>query len=153
MKTMAPIRPAVLRERRLTLPAGPAAAAAARSQVRAAIGAWEVPVDASVAALLASELVTNAIQHETGETIMLVITCAWGQLSIDVHDTARDLPVPVDGPVDAEAGRGLLLVASLSTAWGYYRTAAGKAVYFTLAYRDDGATADRSPLGDRTWVR
>jgi anti-sigma regulatory factor (Ser/Thr protein kinase) len=153
MKTMAPIRQAVLRERRLTLPAGPPAAAAARTQVRAAIGAWEVPVNSSVAALLTSELVTNAIQHETGETIMLVITCAWGQLSVDVHDTSHELPVPLDGPVDAEAGRGLLLVASLSTAWGYYRTAAGKAVYFTLAYQDDRAAAGPSPVGNRTWVR
>jgi hypothetical protein len=27
-------------------------------------------------------------------------------------------------------------VASLSTDWGYHRTPAGKAVYFTLALRD-----------------
>ena len=30
-------------------------------------------------------------------------------------------------------GRGLLLVATLSAEWGFYRTATGKAVYFTLA--------------------
>jgi hypothetical protein len=42
----------------------------------------------------------------------------------------------MDGPPDAETGRGLVLVASLSSSWGYYRTAAGKAVYFTLACRN-----------------
>jgi anti-sigma regulatory factor (Ser/Thr protein kinase) len=134
MNTIAPTRPAVQRKRRIALSAGPTAAAAARSQVRAAIYAWDVPVDAAVAVLLTSELVTNAIRHETGETITLVITCASGQFRVDVHDTSSAVPVPVDGPADAETGRGLMLVSSLSTEWGYYRTPAGKAVYFTLAF-------------------
>src|SRR5215831_13215694 len=125
MDTMAPTRPTTLHA-----PTGPAKA---RGQVRATIQAWEAPVDASVAMLLTSELVTNAIRHETGDTIALVITCAYGQLHVDVHDTSGDLPVPVDGPPDAETGRGLLLVAGLSSSWGYYRTPMGKAVYFTLA--------------------
>jgi hypothetical protein len=43
----------------------------------------------------------------------------------------------MDVPADAETGRGLMLVASLSAEWGYYRTAAGKAVYFTLACQPD----------------
>jgi anti-sigma regulatory factor (Ser/Thr protein kinase) len=133
MNTMAPIRPAVQRKRRVLLSAGPAAAAAARSRVRAAIYAWDVPVDTAAAVLLTSELVTNAIRHETGETIMLVISCARGQLRIDVHDTSCSVPMLVDGPTDAETGRGLMLVSSLSTEWGYYRTPAGKAVYFTLS--------------------
>jgi hypothetical protein len=43
--------------------------------------------------------------------------------------------VPVAAPANAEADRGLALVATLSTEWGFYRTPAGKAVYFTLAFR------------------
>ena len=43
----------------------------------------------------------------------------------------------VDGPADAETGRGLLLVASLSADWGFCRTLAGKAVYFTLTFQAD----------------
>lgn len=152
MDTMAPIRPAVRRARRISLSAGPAAAAKARRHVRAAIYAWDAPVDLTVAALLTSELVTNAIRHEAGETVMLALTCASGQFRVDVHDTSRSAPVPVDGPADTETGRGLLLVASLSTNWGYYRTPAGKAVYFTLAFNayldeDDG----RSPRRDCSW--
>jgi anti-sigma regulatory factor (Ser/Thr protein kinase) len=136
MDTMAPLRPTVQRPRRFLLAAGPAAAAAARSQVRAAIFAWDVPVDAETAVLLTSELVTNAIAHEAGETVTLTVTCICGQLRVDVHDTSRVPPGPVTAPADAEAGRGLMLVASLSTDWGYHLTAAGKAVYFTLAFRD-----------------
>lgn len=132
METMALARPTVRRKLRITLTAGPAAAAAARSQVRGAIYDWDVPVDPSVAVLLTSEVVTNALRHEAGKTIELVISCAYGQLHVDVYDTSPALPMPVDGPADAEIGRGLKLVASLSSSWGYYRTPAGKAVYFTL---------------------
>jgi anti-sigma regulatory factor (Ser/Thr protein kinase) len=136
MDTMAPIRPTLHRPHRISLTAGSAAAAEARSQVRAAIQAWDVPVDLPVAVLLTSELVTNAISHEAGETVMVVITCACDQLRVDVYDTSWwSMPVLVDAPADAEAGRGLMLVASLSTDWGYYRTPAGKAVYFTLAFQ------------------
>jgi anti-sigma regulatory factor (Ser/Thr protein kinase) len=154
MDTMAPTRPTVQRLTRISLTAGPAAAAEARSQVRAAVDAWDVPADSSVAALLTSELVTNAIAHQPGETIMLVITCAGDQLRVDVHDTSWAVPVLVDAPADAEAGRGLVLVDSLSTAWGFYLTPAGKAVYFTLAFQADPEEKnDRSPQGGHTWVR
>jgi len=142
MNTMAPIRPNVRRARRISLAAGPVAPGKARRHVRAAIYAWDVPVDLTVAALLTSELVTNAIRHEKGETVLLAITCECGQFRVDVHDTSCFLPVPVKGLPDTETGRGLLLVASLATEWGFYPTPAGKAVYFTLAfdaYRDEDA--------------
>ncbi|HEY5984762.1 MAG TPA: ATP-binding protein [Streptosporangiaceae bacterium] len=155
MDTMTPIRPTVqLRSRRILLTAAPAAAAEARSQVRAAVHAWDVPADASVAVLLTSELVTNAIRHVAGETIMLAISCACGQLRVDVHDTSCSMPVPVDAPADAQTGRGLMLVNSLSTTWGFYRTPTGKAVYFTLAFQSDLDEDDgRSPQADRSYIR
>jgi hypothetical protein len=58
------------------------------------------------------------------------------------------MPVLLDAPEYAESGRGLMLVATLSTDWGFYRTPAGKAVYFTLGFQaqqDEGH--DRSPRG------
>jgi anti-sigma regulatory factor (Ser/Thr protein kinase) len=143
MNAMAPTRPTELQLCRVRLTAGPAAAAEARGQVRAAICAWEVPVDLDVAVLLTSELVTNAIRHEAGRTISLGISCAGSRLRVDVYDTSPFLPVLVDAAADAEAGRGLMLVATLSAEWGFYRTPAGKAVYFTLAFDPD--------LAERTW--
>jgi len=142
VNTIAPIRPAVRRPLRLSLAAGPTAAAEARSHVRAAIDAWGVPVDPYVAALLTSELVANAIRYEAGETVKLFVTCSCGHLRVYVHDTSRSWPVQIEAPVDADAGRGLMLVASLSTDWGYYRTPAGKAVYFTLALETDAEDND-----------
>jgi signal transduction histidine kinase len=132
MNTMAPTRPTELYQRRVRLTREPAAAAEARSQVRAAIGDWNVPVDPDIAILLTSDLVTNAIVHGEGDTITLAIRCSRGHLRIDVYDKSRYQPVGANDPVDAGIGRGLVLVAALSTGWGSFRTPAGKAMYFTL---------------------
>ena len=139
MNTTAPIRPGALHRHCVLLTAGPAAAAEARGRVRAAICTWDVRVDVDVAILLTSELVTNAIREETGETVMLAIACCQDELRVDVHDTSCSLPVPVraapvgDGAYE-EAGRGLVLVESLSDEWGWYQTPSGKAVYFRLRF-------------------
>jgi anti-sigma regulatory factor (Ser/Thr protein kinase) len=143
MDTMAPSRtPVIHPARHITLTARPAAAAAARRHVRAAIQAWDIPVDEPVAALLTSELVTNALSHDAGDSIRLVISRTAGMLRVDVHDTSRDLPVLLNASADAEGGRGLRLASSLSATWGYYRTPTGKAVYFTLALQPDPGPGD-----------
>jgi anti-sigma regulatory factor (Ser/Thr protein kinase) len=155
MTTMAPPRTAERHERhvrperdvrrgcRVRLATGPAAPAEARRRVRDAIRTWQVPVDLDAALLLTSELVTNAIRHEAGQAgqaappVMLAIASSRGRLRVDVHDTSRSLPAVAEVPADAETGRGLLLVETLSDEWGFYRTPAGKAVYFTLAFEPD----------------
>jgi anti-sigma regulatory factor (Ser/Thr protein kinase) len=151
MTTMALPRPAERHERRerqerhgcrVRLATGPAAAAEARRRVRDAIRSWQVPVDLDAALLLTSELVTNAVRHEAGQraqAVVLAIACSRGRLRVDVHDTSRSLPAVAEVPADAETGRGLLLVETLSDEWGFYRTPAGKAVYFTLAFETDQA--------------
>ena len=130
------------------------AVSAARTEVEAAICAWCVAVDPDVAILLTSELVTNAVTHATphasrngraarraaaAEAVLLVIAADDAGLRVDVHDGSGDLPVLADCPADADAetGRGLLLVTSLSADWGFYRTPGGKAVYFTLQAQPD----------------
>ena len=151
MTVLAPTRPADLRGHRVTLAAGPAAAGEARSQVRAAIGAWDAPVDQDLVVLLTSELVTNAIRNELGPAITLALTCSGDRLRVDVHDTSPAWPMLEDAPADAETGRGLMLVATLSAEWGYYRTPAGKAVYFTLAFQSDRACGGRRPQVAQAW--
>jgi anti-sigma regulatory factor (Ser/Thr protein kinase) len=160
MTTMAPPRPAERHERherharhgyRVRLATGPAAAAEARRRVRVAIRSWQVPVDMDAALLLTSELVTNAVRHEAGQraqAVVLAIACSRGRLRVDVHDTSPSLPSVAEVPADAETGRGLLLVETLSDEWGCYRTPAGKAVYFTLAFETD--QADRADGTDGT---
>jgi anti-sigma regulatory factor (Ser/Thr protein kinase) len=144
MTQMAPTRPnrptvlplpVVRHAFRIPLLADLTAAASARAVIEDVIRDWRVPVDADVAVLLTSELVTNAVTHgtrETGEFVLLAVGCDATMLRVDVHDGSGDLPVLDIAPADAETGRGLLLVTSLSAGWGSYRTAVGKAVYFTL---------------------
>lgn len=132
MNTTAPIRPAALHRHCARLTAGPAAAAEARGRVRAAICTWDVHIDQDVAVLLTSELVTNAISHDADGMVMLAITCSKDELRVDVHDTSCSPPIPIRAAPDAEAGRGLVLVDSLSDEWGWYQTPSGKAVYFRL---------------------
>jgi anti-sigma regulatory factor (Ser/Thr protein kinase) len=146
MTTMAPPRPAERHERqerhvrhgcRVRLTRGPAAAGEARRRVRDAIRSWQVPVDLDAALLLTSELVTNAVRHEAGQlaqAVVLAIASSRDRLRVDVHDTSCSLPAVAEVPADAETGRGLLLVETLSDEWGFYRTPAGKAVYFALAF-------------------
>ena len=138
------------------------AVSAARAEVEAAICAWCVAVDPDVAALLTSELVTNAVTHAAAqpdrdarragaaEAVLLVIAADDAGLRVDVHDGSVALPVLTDCPAeeDAETGRGLLLVTTLSADWGFYRTPGGKAVYFTLpAQADVHGTVINAPAG------
>ncbi len=151
MNAMAATRPTELHLHRVRLSTGPSAAAQARGLLREAICTWEVPVDPDVAVLLISELVTNAIRHEASETVMLTIACSCDHVRVDVHDTSRSLPVLVDASGDAETGRGLMLVATLATEWGYYRTPAGKAVFFTMVSEPECGAGDRH--GPRGFIR
>jgi Histidine kinase-like ATPase domain len=150
MNTMAPDRPPEPKSCRVRLTTGPAGVPEARNLVRAAVRSWEVPVDPDDAVLLTSELVTNAIQREPGQPVVLVITSSCGQLRVDVHDTSHSLPAVTNVSTDAETGRGLLLVAALSADWGCYPTPTGKAVYFTLACQAQPGSHGQParPVGD-----
>ncbi len=151
---MAPTRPTELHQCRLRLTREPTAAAEARSQVRAVIRAWDVPVDPDIAVLLTSDLVTDAITYGDGETVTLAIRCCRGHLRIDIYNASRSLPMAVGEPVDTETRRWLVLVAALSTEWGSFRTPAGEAVYFTLAFQPDlPRVGDRGAAGDKCGLR
>jgi len=118
MNTMAPTRPITLHQP--TRPTGPTVPGVPQKPLRPTV------LQKRRVTLAAEPVSVGAARGQVKATIQ-----AW-----DVHDTSCTLPVPMDGPPDAETGRGLVLVASLSSSWGYYRTPTGKAVYFTLAFRD-----------------
>ncbi len=155
-RSASPPLPVSKHQCRVPLLADLGAAAAARAVVAESIRAWRSPVDPDVAVLLTSELVANAVTHgapAAGRFVLLTLACEAAWLRVDVHDGSGDLPVldvaPADGQAgaDAESGRGLLLVTSLSAEWGFYRTPGGKAVYFTLTFPCD-ADADEIPSDD-----
>jgi len=134
MNATAPARPAELHQRRVRLSREPAAVAQARGHVRAALRAWQVPVDPDVAILLVSDVATSVITHGAGPSITVAIRCSRGQLRVDVYDSARSLPVPAETPDEHGAGPELVLVTRLADDWGVFRTPAGRGMYFALTF-------------------
>jgi hypothetical protein len=135
VNAMVTIRPADLRQRRTRLTREPLAARLARSQVRAAVRSWAIPVDPDIAMLLTSDLVTDAITCGTGQTVTLAIRCSRAALRVDVYHASRPRPAGADEP--AGTGPGLVLLAALATDWGAFRTPAGTVTYFTLGFEPD----------------
>jgi hypothetical protein len=131
---------AELRHRRVRLSTGSAAAALASGHVRAAIAEWRVPVDLSVAGILASDLIINAVTNGAGETLMLAIRCSATQFRVEIHDASVRGDSWETVAADADAERGLLLAAALAAESGHYRTPAGRAVFYVLTLASRAAT-------------
>lgn len=126
-----PASPVGPRHRRVRLPAG-TPAARATAVVRAVIEEWQVPVDPSLAAVLASDLIINAVTNGTGETFMLSIQWTGSQFRVEAHDRSFSGDSWENAGSGADADRGLLLAAALAADSGHYRTLAGRAVFYTL---------------------
>ncbi|MFF1414958.1 PAS domain S-box protein [Streptomyces sp. NPDC058289] len=117
----------------VVLPAQPSSVGAGRRFLRSTLGVWGRGDDqlCDTACLLASELLSNAVNHSCGP-VRLRVRQAGRELSVEVCDGTPVLPQARFASHDAESGRGLLLVDSLAEAWGTLPTAEGKAVWFSL---------------------
>jgi anti-sigma regulatory factor (Ser/Thr protein kinase) len=88
--------------------------------------------DCHTAALLTSELVTNAVRYG-GSRATLEARRPSGVLRISVEDDNPELPEEGLAPTyRAESGRGIMLVDALAARWGVERRTGGKAVWFEL---------------------
>lgn len=67
--------------------------------------------------LVASELVTNAVEHGTGDDVEVALSISGDRIVLSVTGAADGLPRPSDDlpPVESLRGRGLVIAASLST--------------------------------------
>lgn len=122
----------------LTLSAALSAPRVARHFLADTLGRWHVrSCVVDLAALLTSELVTNAVRYGRG-LVRLTVRSEPPSVRIEVHDDNPDLPTL--GPDDddaAEGGRGLRLVDALATRWGTEtHPTAGKDVWFELDVRE-----------------
>jgi anti-sigma regulatory factor (Ser/Thr protein kinase) len=112
----------------------PRQVAMTRCLVRAALEYRGLGSYADSAARIASELVTNALQHATtgiadkiGVTLMRVLD---GEaVGVVVTDPSPVPPVRRDATAASESGRGLWLVETLSAYWSWHPEGGGKAVY------------------------
>jgi anti-sigma regulatory factor (Ser/Thr protein kinase) len=116
------------------------AVAEVRRLLREHLRDWGMPVLCDTAELLATELVTNALQHTTEGAVLTAKPTpgrtAGQRLRIEVYDTlARRPPLPAQATTPDEqgtSGRGLFLVQALADAWGTHARDKGKVVWFEL---------------------
>ena len=123
----------------------PGSAAQARKLTRAHLSGWAVCDDTcDAAALVVSELVTNAIVHTSSRRIVCELHDGDDRVRIAVRDEGLAPGEPHPGrrvAPEEEHGRGLLLVAAVSTAWGAQETGPGLLVWAELARDVNGAEA------------
>ena len=129
----------------LELGALPTAVPCARLHARHLVWEWGLNGLAADTELLVSELVTNAVQAMTGHhdqaALRLRLSGDNARVLIEVWDADPRPPAPKDLSEDGtpdlheEGGRGLFLVAALSTRWDWYLTQEppGKVVWCELA--------------------
>jgi anti-sigma regulatory factor (Ser/Thr protein kinase) len=120
------------------LPSIPESVGIARFHVRAALGFHGLDDWAEDAGIIASELVTNAIQHVRGDGIQTIgVTLARtsnpATVTVIVSDSSPDIPRRCNPLTDGEQGRGLQIVEALSAHWGWHPQDNGKAVFAVLA--------------------
>lgn len=123
------IEPDNVAEWRLALE--PSEAGRARAAVRAQLHDWGLPRLADNAALMLSELVTNAVRHSHTRPLQLRLVRG-DTLLCEVEDDDHVLPTLLNIRPTDESGRGLRVVGTLAREWGTSRTASGKTVWFEM---------------------
>jgi anti-sigma regulatory factor (Ser/Thr protein kinase) len=117
----------------LRLPPRPDSAARARRFLTDFCRAADLPASlCQTAALLVSELVTNAVIHGRTSATVEVHRPA-DTLRVTVRDDNPALPAVGESPdFGAENGRGMLIVSKLAHRWGIEAGDGGKAIWFEL---------------------
>jgi anti-sigma regulatory factor (Ser/Thr protein kinase) len=133
---------------RLELASTPSAVGWARRHTADVLFVWGIPQLEETATLVVSELVTNAIRYARAPggpplaygdlaavyRIALLLRLSPGRLVVEVYDPDPNPPVRKEQSLDAEGGRGLLLVESLSLRWNFLLPrGGGKVVWAELA--------------------
>jgi GAF domain-containing protein len=92
--------------------------------------------------LVVSELVTNALLHGSAPVVLRLSTIG-SRVRVEVEDGGRHLPVRMRDDPTAMTGRGLSLVARLSTGWGVDPAeGSGKVVWAEVADSETGQEGD-----------
>jgi anti-sigma regulatory factor (Ser/Thr protein kinase) len=103
-----------------------------------------VPEVSETAALLVSELATNAVVHAASDfAVTVVYPTPSGRVRVEVTDRDETQPAPTRPPPNVPHGRGLFLVATLADEWGVreVRRRSGKSIWFELTPTTTAASA------------
>ncbi|TXS35227.1 GAF domain-containing protein [Streptomyces sp. t39] len=107
--------------------ADPAAVHRARTDALRQLDAWGLAEESFATELIVSELVTNAIRHAGGPVVLRLIRDR--VLVCEVADPSNTQPRLRRALSTDEGGRGLFLIAQLSTRWGCRYGARGKTIW------------------------
>jgi anti-sigma regulatory factor (Ser/Thr protein kinase) len=108
----------------------PSSLMAVRRFVAQTAQAWGIDVFPIV--LLSDELATNVVEH-AHTAFDVRVELGSDVVRVEVSDASPAMPCPRPADINAETGRGLLLIDQLSARWGAERRGQGKAVWFTVA--------------------
>jgi anti-sigma regulatory factor (Ser/Thr protein kinase)/anti-anti-sigma regulatory factor len=125
-------RPPLVRRHR-NLPCYDTAPSTARRFVRETCELWQLPPTVrEVAELVATELVTNAVEHAHSSS-RFTLTLTGSAFGVAVRDYCPS-PIPRPRPIDVKAfrGRGLHLVACVAQTWGGNPHPDGKTIWASL---------------------
>lgn len=106
----------------------------ARVAARSLLAEWDLAKLAESVELVVGELVTNAVcasmEHDMPYPVGFRISASGSTVLIEVWDDDPRVPI-MQEPLepDSENGRGLLLVSSISTRWGWKKLQRGKVVW------------------------
>jgi anti-sigma regulatory factor (Ser/Thr protein kinase) len=114
------------------LPPLPASVGKARRFVVERLASLGVSDPDDDAAVVVSELVTNAVVHARTEVTVRVLRKGAGIARVEVADGSTVLPGPRVATRASRSGRGLTLVDHLSNEWGVEANGAGKIVWFLV---------------------
>ncbi|HZU71334.1 MAG TPA: ATP-binding protein [Acidimicrobiales bacterium] len=112
--------------------AGPEGLSAVRAFVREAISGVDQEMAEDIE-LLASEVATNVVQHAQTDYEVHVLHDDEA-IRVEVADRSSVIPALRSLAIDADRGRGLLLLERLADAWGAQEAPAGKIVWFEMAH-------------------
>ena len=105
----------------------------ARARIRDLLRDWELIELIDTAELLATELLSNAIEH-TGSPARLRL--AYGEtLRIEVSDASAQPPRMCHPEPESTCGRGLELIDLLADRWSWRPHGSGKTVWAELSVR------------------
>jgi anti-anti-sigma regulatory factor len=108
------------------------AAREARNLATEACLRWGLPDLVGPASLIASELVTNVVEH-AGTLATLRVSLRPRFVTVGVRDGS--VAEPQLGQPSPHGGRGLLLVQAMAASWGWLPVDGGKVVWASLARR------------------
>ena len=148
------------REERRVLAPSAISVRAGRHFVADVLARWQLDGHLETATLLASEVVANAVVHagtpcvvdvrlDLDRSEVVVAVTDQGDRPVLSPIEALGLSMVLEDPdLEAESGRGLLMVATLADRWGIEPSPDGNTVWFALSLGEAACLGEAASLGD-----